>query len=394
MANASAEERYVEAEGAMAGQRWEEAIDAYRKAQKFKSNYKDSQPKVATAFYSWAEGDLGAKEFRVAAGHFGEAVEAGGTGFRDAAHRGAAIFLALGQHFTKGDRCRQAVRDLRAAERLVSDPRITEALKVAEECAVTPVAVLPFENPTGTNLAGMALADTIADKVTALVDEDASEFVRLVERGALDAILSEQGLSAQGISSGSTSKIRGVRFLVLGKLTQVRFDTPSPSATSKSTQATEPYDCTKTRSDGGTYQGTCFRTVQLTYREVSGQLAARIVGTVKVVDVKTGEQLANAPVEAVVEDAVHFVADFKVGGNSVPASRLTMWEHTDGYGVQDYDLDDLAEARQSLLSEDEVVAKLVEIIATKASAAVVEEVDGEREAVDPGTLDIVELATR
>ena len=48
----------------------------------------------------------------------------------------------------------------------------------------------------------------------------------MVERGALDAIFAEQNLSAQGLTAGRTSSIQGVRYLVIGKLTQVQVTQP------------------------------------------------------------------------------------------------------------------------------------------------------------------------
>ncbi len=389
MANAAAEERYRAGESALAARKWSEAVEEYGAAQGFKAGYKDTKEKVGVAYYGWAEDDLARKAFRDSATHFQNATESAGTGFKDAAARGGATYRALGNYFVTADRCRQAVKDLRAAQRLLGAGKVDGELATAEECAVTPVAIMPFDNPTGTNLAGMAMGDTIADGIGSQVRANASEFVKLIERSALDSILAEQGLSASGVTSGSTAKIRGVRYLVLGKLTQVRLDKPSPSKESKTAAATSPYKCQKTNKDGGTYEGTCFNSVTLSYKEIEAKIAVRVVGTVRVVDVKSGEQLTTLALEGSAEDAVHYADDFSVGGKGVSSGDITLREHTDGYGV-DGDLRNLAvKARQDLASEDDLTQTVLKKLVGDSTKAVLSAVDIEREAVDPGSLKIV-----
>jgi len=385
MANAAAEERYRAAENYLGQGKWEQAIGAYGAALSFKRGYKDCEAKIALAYYSWGDELEGAKYWRHAAQTFGKAVDHGGQGYKDASSRAGSLYLALGRYFIGADRCRQAVSDLRQARKYVSDGQVGEVLAEAEECAVTPVAVLPFENPTGTNVAGMALADTVSDATASVVRQDASEFVRMVERSALDQILSEQGLSAAGLATGSTSKVRGVRYLVLGKLTQVRFDHPGFSSQGKRAAGSNPYRCQKQGYDGKPYETWCWNQVSVDYQEHTGRIGLRVVGSVRVVDVKTGEQLATASLEAVSEDSAHFADSFSVGGMGVAVGR---WENTSGVGVPD-DVYALSQGKSNLKDEGQIASDVVTTLSEDAARAVLKVVDVEREARDPSDLVLV-----
>ncbi|MFZ5477059.1 MAG: CsgG/HfaB family protein [Myxococcota bacterium] len=387
MENSSAEQQYQKAEKQLAERAFENAIHFYKAAQEFKRGYKDTKEKIALAYYAWAEDDLKGNRYRVAAEHFAAATDAAGKGYKDASTRAGVLYASLGKYFLGADRCRQSVKDLRRAGEFLGADKVQADLAAAEECAVTPVAILPFENPTGTNLAGMALGDTLADQIGGKVRAGASEFVRLMERASLDAVLAEQGISASGLASGATSKLRGVRYLVMGKLTQVKLDKPGLASTPKATAATQPYDCEKTTSDGKTVKTVCETPVTVKYVERSGRIAVRVAGTARIVDVKTGEQLVTLPLEAAFEDAVHYADSFTLNGNQVTPVRKG---HRGDVRVED-DLLDLAKAKRDLKSEDQLAAAVLDKLALESAQAVLAAVDVEKEAVDPAKLVMVEV---
>lgn len=387
MSDASAEQQYKGGKSAMERGDWSKSISYFKAAQSFRRGYKDTQELIATARYSWADEDLGKRRYRDAADRFvRSADDMGSAGFKDAAERAAGIYASMGRYFLDNMACRLAISDFNRASRLASHPRLAEWSEEAESCAVTPVAVLPFENPTGRSVAGMALGDILSDQVGGKVGDQASRFVRLIERGALDQILAEQGLSQAGITTGGSSKIQGVRYLVIGKLTQVRFDNPGLRRESKSTVGTKPYSCTKTRSNGDSYQGTCHSEVRVDYVEIQGSIGIQIAGSVKVVDVLSGEQLVSQPIEAVANDAVHYIESPTVGGNTV---QLTMWQHNDGIGVRDRDLRQMAEARRDLADEGSLASSVVDYLSTQAAGAAVDVIDIDDNLADPDELDTV-----
>lgn len=384
MENASAEESYREAETQLTAREWEAAILAYKTATSFKRGYKDTEEKIALAFYSWADDEVLSHAYRAGAEHYVEATKSGGVGYKDAQAKSGVIYHALGRYFVKSDRCRQAVRDLRRAGSLLGPESIATDLPAAETCAVTPVAILPLENPTGQTVAGMALGDTIADATAAKVQANASEFVRLMERDALDAVLAEQGLSASGLAGGA-SKVKGVRYLVLGKLTQVRLVRDTPKATKVTFETREGYDCQKTNKEGKSYTSTCYRDVTLSYADHKATISLDVVGSLRVVDVLTGEQLASPAVQATAKDAIHYGDNFKdAAGNPVAISAKG---RTGGIDV-DSSYIKLSEARTSLKDEGELANEVVEAIAGQASDATLGVVDVEKKAIDPTTLDL------
>lgn len=387
MENAAAEQQYKIGEAALQARRWEAAVAGYTESQRFKDGYKDTADKVALAQYSWGDDEFTAARHRSAAEHYLLATQSAGPGFKDAAKKAGNIYAALGHHFIGADRCRQAVKDLRRAAPLVTSEAIAADTAKAEECAITPVAILPFENPTGQTLAGMALGDTISDGIGSWVSGHVSEFVHLVDRSALDQILAEQGLSATGVASGSTSKLRGVRYLVVGKITQVRSDKPAMTNASRTVAGKLAYDCQKTKNDGTTYNGTCYNEVQLSYVEHAQTESVVLVGSVKVVDVKTGEQIAAAALEGRATDAIKYADGFMYAGTNNPA---VVEGNQGGVNVSN-EVAALAKSRTTLKDEGELTKAVLERVVGTAADVVVKAVDIEKEATDPSTLVIASV---
>ncbi len=378
MESSAAEERYVTAEALLGKSDYLGAIDAYRAAQTFKQAYKDTDEKIASAYYGLADKELTGKQYRKAAEHFAECLTTGGQGYRDAAKRGGSIYLALGTHFLESDRCRQAVRDLRIASNLLG-ATVSERLASAEECAVTPVAVMPFENPTGVNPAGMALGDTVADQVLSAVKAKASEFVHIVDRTALEQILSEQGLTG-----GSPKGLRGVRYLVTGKLTQVFVEEPKMTQSVQTAEGRQRFACTKTNNKGESYQSECLQDVLVKYVDHQGSSSVKLVASVKLIDVKTGEQLAAPTVTAEVGDRIHYADTFKgpAGEDIVPVP----YNRAGGMEVKSDAVLALTDAPRELKPVSTLATGAVDKLAFDLAAAVVTQVDKEQPASDPSTL--------
>jgi hypothetical protein len=117
---------------------------------------------------------------------------------------------------------------------------------------------------------------------------------------------------------------------------------------------------------------------------VSARIAVRVAGNVRIVDVKTGEQMLTLPLDGSFEDRVHFADAFTVNGNGVGA--LTMREHTDGIGV-DNDVWRLGtKERRELQSEDDLTRAVIQKLSGESAQAVLGAIDVERTAVDPTSL--------
>ncbi len=378
MQNSAAEERYQAAEKLLVAQSYAAAIAAYRQAQEFKAVYKDTNEKIATCFYGIGEAEFAAKRYRSSAEGFADAVKVGGPSFNDAANRGGELYLALGAHFLEADKCRRAVRDLRTAQALLGVGSVAKELAAAEECAVTPVAVMPFENRTGINPAGLSLGDAVADKVLAEVRGKASEFVRIVDRTALDTLLAEQGLTG-----GAPAKLRGVRYLVTGRLTQVLVEEPKLVSTAKTTAGRERYACTKTNKEGQSYQAECVRDVVINYVDYTAKSTIKLVASAKVIDAKTGEQVGAPQLTALAESAVHYADNFFVGGI---ATAPVPYNRTGGTETMDDNIMALAKAPRDVQPTTVLVDQAVGKLGTDLAAEIVRQVDQEPTVSDPPTL--------
>lgn len=305
-------------------------------------------------------------------------MSAGGKTFKDAAARAGGLYVALGTHFLGADRCRQAVRDFRAASTIAGEVIVGDNLAKAEECAVTPIAVMPFDNPTGINPSGLALGDTLADQVLSDVKTKASEFIHIVDRTAIETILQEQGLTG-----ASPKGLRGVRFLVTERLTQVMVVEPELASTAATAKARERYVCTKTNSQGQSVQAECVRDIVLNYVDYKSKSSVKLVASAKVIDVKTGEQVGAPQLTALIEDSIHYADNFFASG---VATNPTTMNRSDGTETYDEAVIALSKAPRSVKPTTVLVDQAINKLGADLATEIVRQVDAEGTITDPATL--------
>ena len=385
MENASAEQEYQEAESALAEGQWDQAIDYYKSAQFYKTSYKDTDEKIALAVYSRAENELEAHAYRAAAKSFLLSQETVGGAYKDATERSTQIYAALGSYFLDQGYCRQAVRDFGRARKLGGASLVGDDLSRAEECAVVPVAIMPLENPTGRNLAGMALGDAIADAISADVRKGGSDFVHIIERGALDTIFAEQGLSASGVTTGNVTRLSGVRFISLGKLTQVNVEAPDVTNVKRSSVGSQPYECQKQKSDGTNYTATCWRDVPLDYIEHTASINVRVAGSLTVVDVQSGVQVASKTFESEASDSTTWADSFTYANTTNPATVVER-QRSGGIQIQERGIEEMMNAPRTIRSESDLVPGIIKEISFSAADAILDVVDADPDVRDPSSL--------
>jgi curli biogenesis system outer membrane secretion channel CsgG len=380
MTTASAEAAYVRAGTAFTGSHWEAAITACGEATSFVSNYKDCGEKTATAYYKWAEADVAGKKFRDGVGHYTASAKAGaGT---DAEAKAAAIQLALAKYFLEKGACRQAVGDATASGKLAASAEADQVLASANACAQTPIAMAAIENPTGVNPAGMAVADVLADAILNATGNGASKFLTIVDRGTLDGLLAEQGIS---ISPDATPKgVKGLRYLILGKITVLRVETVPPTPKATTATATQMYDCPKQKSDGTTVMARCPRDVQVIVDRYTGSSTASLTLSLRVVDVSTGTQVAIETIQAEHADQVAYAQNLRfAGGGPVGISM----DGRDGT-VTNTEIRKALEARQTLAPDAELLKAVLQEVSKKGSAVILAKVDKPAVLPDPTTLTV------
>jgi tetratricopeptide (TPR) repeat protein len=379
MESSAAQVEYAKAEGLLARGAWEKAVDAYRAAQSFKSHYKDSGEKTASAYYAWAEEDLSAKRWRDAGEHFHASTKAAHANYKDAAGRSASLFYALGTYFLGQDECRQATKDLKVAAGLSKSVQILPRLEEARSCAVTPVAILAMNNPTGRNVGGIAIGESLADQIAAGLDRGGSEFIELLDRSSMDAVAAERALSGGGT-------VKGARYLVAGKFSQVNVVSPGQSASNTSTQGSESYRCTKKDSEGKSYETNCKREATVTYILYQDQIRLDLSAALSVVDTKTGARLKSIALSQTASDAVEWAENFQLRGQQVAVVSMSKV----GMGVG-RDILKKRDAKRPLTGEAQLAAPLLTAMAAEATSQILSAIDNPPTPSDPMELSIESL---
>ena len=219
----AAEKHYKRAEAAFKSGKFESAITQYKEAVKLTNPYKDCREKIATSYYQIASGLEKAGQFRRAAVNYRSALDHVKQ-FKDATDRAASLYYHLGDYFLSQRHCRKAYEDFVNVQRIDSQyENLTEMLHKSKECATVKIAFVEFDNPTGKNLAGMALGDFIFETIKTKVQAGASQFIRILDREQLHVLASEQQISAGvlGRESSLVTKLEGVHYLIFGKINQV-----------------------------------------------------------------------------------------------------------------------------------------------------------------------------
>ncbi len=293
-----AEEAYAAAEAAMQARSFQEAIALYRRSLDIVANYKQARQKIAACYYEMAVGATANQGYRQATQLFRMA-EQYQPNYKDSRTRAARIHVALGNYFLAQGSPRNAAVEYEAAESVVPDfPRVRSQLEAAKAKAVERVAVVGIGNRTGATLEGMVVEKIIADSIFDRLQKKKSRFLELYPRAQLEAMPPELRLALQDVPSQATvqgvEKLRGVRYLVTGRITQASERRGGPVRARRETSVQVPVYQTVTEHDqtgrANTYQkqvGT--RTQNVQYDEIAWSAEIAVAGSVDVFDVQTGK---------------------------------------------------------------------------------------------------------
>lgn len=369
MQSSASEKYYREAEGLFGSENYSDAIQKYKTALNYNNPYKDSTEKITESYYQVALKSETQKRFRHAAENY---VNATNTieGYKDATHRATYLYYSLGEYFLSKDLCRNAWNDFNEASKINPGFKdVSDKLSKADACAISKIAFVRFDNSTGRNIAGMSMGDFIFDEIKSRLQKNCSKFIRTLDRDELETILSEQKMGMSGLTDeySTFKRLKGVHYLIFGKLTQVNSVRLAPKEENMRTTGTQNYSCTKTGSKGKQYEGTCSRDVTVSYTKHSDKISVSLSGSIKVVSVSTGEQLIYHNITANRSDSVTY-ADITSDASSVsiPSS-----------------LKDLVDAKRELKDEDSLTKEMVAAIAGEMVGKILEKVDRAKSVTDP-----------
>jgi len=369
MQSSASEKYYREAESLFASENYNSAIPKYTEALKHNKPYKDCTEKIAESYYRIASKLENQNSFRDAAKNYMNAnttVE----GYKDAASKATNLYYSLGEYFLSKELCRNAWNDFNEASKINPGFKdVSEKMSKADACAVTKIAFVRFDNPTGRNIAGMSMGDFIFDDIKSQLQKKASRFIRILDRDELETIFSEQKLGISGITDeyATFKRLKGVHYLIFGKLSQVNSVHQSPKEENMKTTGTRYYDCIKTDRKGKQYNSTCSTEIPVNFTKISDKISVSLSGSIKVVGVATGEQLIFHNISANRSDSIEY-ANITSDVSSVEIPSF---------------LKDLVNARKELKDEDSLAKEMVFGIASEMVRKILDKIDRAQAVTDP-----------
>jgi tetratricopeptide (TPR) repeat protein len=375
MQKGASEAYYKEAEILFAKSDLDGAIGKYNEALGHNNPYKDAREKVAECYYLIGKKNETSREFRTAAGNYQKAVDTV-SNYKDCSKRICSIYSALGDYYFSKGKFRNAVDDYSLVVK--TNPayaNISDRLGKAESAAVTKVAFARFDNPTGKSVAGASMADLVFDELTLKVKSKASRFLKIVEREELGSILAEQKLGAKGLTDefNSFKTMKGVNFLLFGKLSQINLVRPHKRVDRVQSIGKQDYQCRKVDRKGRAYEGTCVREVRVQFGQVYERVSLTLSGSMKVVDVGSGENIIPYAIGKTWGDEVSYATDFNQDISSVAVDESIVA---------------LSKERQNLASDDDLLKSAVRDITDDMAQIILDKLDRTPDNNDPKQLSL------
>ncbi|MBU1398163.1 MAG: hypothetical protein KKH85_04635 [Proteobacteria bacterium] len=360
MKTGASETYYLKAEDFLNKNDFINAAENYKSALKHNQNYKDCVEKIANCYYLEK---CSANQFRGAVSSWKKCWEFK-PAYKDSLDKASEVQYNLAKYFEKKKKYRLAYNDY--THLIEFNPNYNDAAQrkdEVEQLAVTKVAFTPFENLTNRRFSGIVVDDIIFELTKGKVLSKGSRFMRIIDREELKSILNEQGLQASGIAEGSSkiNQLKGVDYIIFGKINQLRSVPNSSSKTVRDTYQFH-YDCNKQDRKGKWYVDTCSVDKPMTYTLNKAGLSVEIGGSIKVVDVYSGRTVLTYPRKEKESDQVEYATDPSID----PSSQ----------GVSIYsNLPELLKARNQLTEESDMVDKIVKRIGDELGLKILTTVD-------------------
>jgi|GEM_PF-1830485 len=370
MRSSSSEKYYKEAESLFASEDYSNAIQRYKDALRHNNPYKDSTEKIAESYYRIAKKYEAQRGFRNAAKNY-ENANITIKGYKDAVQKAAGLYYSLGDYFLSKQLCRNAWNDFNEVTRIKPDfKNVNEKIKEAEACSVTKIAFIKFDNPTGRNIGGASMGDLVFDEIKSSLQKRASRFIRIMDREELETVLSEQKLGMAGITDeySTFKKLKGVHYLIFGKLSQVYINMPVQKQENRQITGREPYTCVQYDKKGRPYELICKRNVNVHFKQISENINVSLTGSMKVLGVSSGEQVIYHNINVKKGDSVTYATDFSKDLSQVEVDSA---------------ISALANARRDLTGEDSIMKSVVSAIANDMIQQILDKIDTSQSVADP-----------
>jgi len=275
MEEGAAERAYLLAEKQRGSGQYENAIAGYREAQGFVPGFRDTQARIASAYIEWGTAEAAAGRWRSATQKYQDGAAAGAV---EGTTRSAEVYLALGRWNVTNGACRQAVRDLKEADRLVPGS-VRADLAQASSCAETRVAVV-VDRASSRDVAvtGYDPTPRLDAAIAERIPGATSDFVVVVDDHAL------QGPPKDDKGRLAVDRIVGARAL--------RWDVVAVPRTTTERRTTAEADatCVDPNTQART---TCTHSFEMVYTEVTEARLASLSVTANIVTFTDSKILAS-----------------------------------------------------------------------------------------------------
>lgn len=349
---------------------WAEAEQHFDKVRELRPGFPDLERKQALSYLLWAEEDLAKHRYDDASLHFRESHDLAGD--RHSGEWAQAVDAALGRYALSKEKCRTAVGYFDRAGDVLGDPNLESDRKKAADCARIGIHVEPVTEEVEFHHGETALASMLVDLLERELDSQGSRFVRL--------------LAADVVSEVENPPAHRVR--VTGRITQAVVDEPSTTEDKRTVEGRMLVECDK---ETLLYdpEAICTDPVEVEYAHHRTAVAVRMAGSVKIVDLGSGEQKTR-PLDITLSHDTTYASDFRVfqEGTWVPThigpeAELGRVEVSDEVRALD-------RKPLPLPPESELVSDAIAVLAEAAGAAVLEAVDFEDPPPPPKRLEIRE----
>lgn len=204
--------------------------------------------------------------------------------------------LSLSRSSQNVDTQKQAAKEFKAAMTFIANYKDSAAqYEKARQAGIKRIAIIPFEDGSGTNKKYGDLPAVLVDRIVSSVmsDPESREFVEIMTRAELGAVLSEQRAVAQGLVDENTAvkigQLSGAHEILTGKISQVisvPMKTYSTNESETKRLVTGKEDTVD--EDGNTVTKDVYSDVTCSYTKYVKTANAQITGSYSIIDVATG----------------------------------------------------------------------------------------------------------
>lgn len=191
---------------------------------------------------------------------------------------------------------KRAAIEFRNALNIVPNYRDAEQrFAQARANAIKRIAVVPFEDLSGTNRRYGDISSQLVDQIISAVmsDPEATEFVEIITRDQLNPVLSEQRLAASGLVDENTASqigvLVGAHEILTGKITQIAY-VPARVTRQNETDSRRIVTGREEYVDdqGNTQTKDIYAEVECNWTRYTKTVSAQITGTYNIIEVSSG----------------------------------------------------------------------------------------------------------